>query len=122
MRPVVGVATVSVGHGRSSQQLLSSCLTYPMVKVEHWTNGDNTIAQQWLRWATVPEQSGPKSGGAAVPLSVGEYGSPSNTVSPGPRPTSVLSGILNHPTVWPQYTNVTDTQERTTVRQHRANR
>jgi len=31
-------------------------------------------------------------------------GSPSNTMWPGPRPTSVLSGILMHPTVWPQYT------------------
>jgi len=31
-------------------------------------------------------------------------------MSPGPRPTSVLSDILVHPTVWPQYTNVTDRQ------------
>jgi len=29
-------------------------------------------------------------------------GSPSNTVWPGPRPTSLPSGILIHPTVWPQ--------------------
>jgi len=29
-----------------------------------------TRAEQLLRWATVPEQSRPKSGGAAVPLSV----------------------------------------------------
>ena len=36
---------------------------------------------------------------------------------PGPRPTSIPSGILIHPTVWPQYTNVTDRQGRqTTVR------
>jgi len=35
---------------------------------------------------------------------------PSNTMSPGPRTTSVPSGILIHPTVWPQYTNVTDRQ------------
>jgi len=47
-----------------------------------------------------------------VPLFVGGAGSPSNTISPGPRPTSVPSGILDliHPTVWPQYTNVTDRQ------------
>jgi len=39
---------------------------------------------------------------AAVPLSVwGELG-PHVTMSPGPRPTSVLSGILIHPAVWPQ--------------------
>jgi len=29
-------------------------------------------------------------------------------MSPGPRPTSVPSGILMHPTICPQYTNVTD--------------
>jgi len=37
--------------------------------------------------------------------------SPSNTTSPGPRPTSVPSGILIHPTVWLQY-NVTGIQDR----------
>jgi len=40
--------------------------------------------------------------------------SPSNTMWPGPRPTYMLSSILIHSTVWPQYTNVTDRQ--TTVR------
>jgi len=33
-----------------------------------------TRAQQLPRWATVPKQSGPKSGGAAVLLSVWELG------------------------------------------------
>jgi len=48
---------------------------------------------------------GPKKlGRAAVPLWVGGAGSPSNTVSRGPRPTSVPSGILIHETIWPQYT------------------
>jgi len=48
---------------------------------------------------------GPKSGReAAVPLSIGGgAGSPSNT-SPGPRPTSIQSGILIHPAVWSQQT------------------
>jgi len=50
--------------------------------------------------------------GAAVPLSVGEAGYPSNTMWPGTRPTSVPGGILIHPTVWSQYTNVTDRQDR----------
>jgi len=36
----------------------------------------------------------------------------SQTTSPGPRPTSVPSGILIHPTVCQQYTNVTDRQDR----------
>ena len=32
----------------------------------------------------------------------GGVGSLSNTMSPGPRPTSVPSSILMHPAVWPQ--------------------
>jgi len=40
-------------------------------------------------------------------------GSPSNKMWLGPRPTSVPSGILIHPTVWPQYTDVTDRTDRT---------
>ena len=52
-----------------------------------------------------------KWGRTAVPVFVGgEAGSQSNTVWPGPRPTFVPSGVLIHPTVWPQYTNVTDRQ------------
>ena len=47
----------------------------------------------------------PKSGGAAVPLLVGRgAGFLSNTMSPGPRLTSVPmvpSDILIHPTFWP---------------------
>jgi len=38
-------------------------------------------------------------GGCCVPFR-GRDGSPSNTMSPGPRPTSVPSGILIHPTVF----------------------
>ena len=54
--------------------------------------------------------------GAAVHLFVGGAGPLSNTLSPGPSPTSVPSSILIHTTVWPQYTNVsyvTDRQDRT---------
>ena len=44
---------------------------------------------------------------------LGGAGSPSNnTMSPGPRHISIPSGILIHPTVWSQYTNVTDRQDR----------
>jgi len=49
-----------------------------------------------------------KNWGSAVPLSVQGSWSPSNTVSSGLRPTSMPVGILIHPTVWPQYTNITD--------------
>jgi len=51
-----------------------------------------------------------KVGGLLCPS--GGPGSPSNTMWPGPRPTAVPSGILIVPTVWPQYTNVTDRQDR----------
>ena len=59
-----------------------------------------------------------------VPL-LGNAGSPANTMWPGPRPTCVPSVILIHPTVWPQFINVTDraTDRQTDreVRQDRAN-
>ena len=47
------------------------------------------------------------------PFGGGEAGSPFNTMFPGPRPTCMPSFISIHPTVWPQYTNVTDRQDRT---------
>ena len=40
-------------------------------------------------------------------------GSPCNTMWPEPRPTFIPSGILIHATVWPQYTKVTERQDRT---------
>jgi len=55
----------------------------------------------------------PKSGRGLMCPFLGGAGSPSNTVWPRLRPTSVPSGILIHPAVWPQYTNVTDRQDRT---------
>jgi len=54
---------------------------------------------------------GPKSGGWFAPFR-GGAASPSNTVSPAPRPIAVPSGILIHPAVWQQCTNVTDRQDR----------
>ena len=42
-------------------------------------------------------------GGGCYASFSGGAGSLSNTVWPGPRPTSVPSGILIHPTVWPHY-------------------
>ena len=58
---------------------------------------------------TLTTDMGQKLG--AVPF-YGRTGSPSNTMWPGPRPTSVPSGILIYPTVWPQYANVTDRTDR----------
>ena len=41
--------------------------------------------------------------GCGAPF-IGGAASPSNTMSPGPRPTSIPSGILIHPAFWPQQT------------------
>ena len=51
---------------------------------------------------------------AVPPFCGGGAGSPSSTMWPGTRPTGVLSFILIRPTVWPQYTNVTDRTDRQT--------
>ena len=59
----------------------------------------SAVAQMVDRLAT--KDMGRKLG--AVPL-FGGAGSPSNTMSPGPRPTAIPSGILIHPAVWPQRT------------------
>jgi len=57
---------------------------------------------------------GPKIGGCAHLGRVA--GSPLNTMWPGTRPTSLPSFVVIHPTVRPQYTNVTDRPDRQTVR------
>jgi len=59
-------------------------------------NKSSAVAEMGDRFATI--DMGRR---ADVPLSVKEAGSPPNTMSPGLRPTSVLSGILIHPAVWP---------------------
>ena len=70
-----------------------------------------------LRSATVwPQQTwseidmGRKVEGYSSPFH-GSAGFPSNTMSPGTRPTSVPSGNLIHPIVCPQYINVSDRQD-----------
>jgi len=73
----------------------------------------STVAEMGDRLATVDMER--KVGGCCAPFR-GGAGSPSNTISPGPRPTSVPSGILIHPTIWPSYDNVTDRQDRQTDR------
>ena len=70
----------------TSQQDLSSCWDgYPFGHNRHGRKSD---------------------GGAAVPLSIGGWGSggwvPINTMWPGPRPTSIPSGISIHLAIWPQ--------------------
>jgi len=67
------------------------------------------VAEMGDRLATVDKSR--KVGSCCAPFR-GRAGSPSNTMLPGSRLTSVPSGILIHPTIWPQYTNVTDMQGR----------
>jgi len=64
-------------------------------------NKCSAVAQKGDRLATI--DMGQKLG--AVCVCPFWAGSPSNTMWPGSRPTSVPSGILIHPTVWPQYAN-----------------
>jgi len=96
----------------------------------HMATGDCTLELRW-HYSKVPSctkdrqelsscwdgrpfghnKHGPKTGGCCSVLGEAvQAGSPSNTVWPGPKPTSVPSGTLIHPTVWSQYTNVTDRQ------------
>ena len=63
-----------------------------------------------IRPAVWPQQTWPKIGEGCTPF-CGSWAS-SNTMSPGSRPASIRSGI--HPTVWPQYTNVTYRTDRQT--------
>jgi len=73
--------------------------------------------------AVWPQQIWTENWGAVPFFGGAGAGFPYNTVSPGPRPTSLPLGrgscvpsfILIHPTVWPQYTNVTDRQDRQTT-------
>ena len=63
-------------------------------------NNSSVVAEMGDRLATI--DMGQTEGGA-VPLSRGA-GSPFNTMSSGPRPTSTPSSIFIHPAVWPQQT------------------
>jgi len=51
--------------------------------------------------------------GRLCPFGERGSGSPSNTMWPWSRPTCMPSFILIHPTIWPQYTNVTQTDRQT---------
>jgi len=52
-----------------------------------------------------PNRHGQKIGGLC-PFLGGGSGFPCDTMSPGQRPTSIPSGILIHPAIWPQRTCV----------------
>jgi len=70
-------------------------------------HGPRPTLDQWhldpsSRLATI--DMGRKLGRGSAPFFwEGEAGFPSNTKSPGKRPTSIPSGILIHPAIWPQW-------------------
>jgi len=83
-------------------------------------NKCSAVAEMGDPFATI--DMGRKFGGAVPPLFGGVSWVPSSTMWPGPRPTSIPSGILVHPAIWPQqiwihptvcpqYTNVTDIRQ-----------
>ena len=77
-------------------------------------NCKQQLSSSWDGWPFGHNRHGLKRGkGCCAPFG----GSLSNTMWPGLRPTSMPSCILIHPTVWPQYTNVTDRQTHRTYRQ-----
>jgi len=60
---------------------------------------------QVASWSIQPfghNRHGPKIERLCPPFREEGAGSPSNTISLGPTPTSLLSGISIHPAVWPQ--------------------
>ena len=74
-------------HGRELNSQAASCKS-------------NALATQLpSHLATI--NMGQKFGGS-TPFWEGGAGSPANTKSPGPRPTSIPRGILIHAAIWPQ--------------------
>jgi len=59
----------------------------------------SAVAEMGDRWVTI--SMGRKWRGAAVGAGSRTL-SPHLTMWPGPRPTSLPSGIIIHPTIWPQ--------------------
>jgi len=98
------------GHSRHGRKEGGGCCA-PFV--DSWLYYNVACAEVYFRtkWRLHPSSllanidMGQKLGGGWVcPFFLGVAGSPSNTKSPGPRPTSIPSGILVHPAVWPQRT------------------
>jgi len=70
------------------------------------------MSSSWSSSRLATTDMGRKLG--VVPLWGRGVGTSSNKMWAGPRPTSMPSFILIHPTVWTQCTNVTDRQDRQT--------
>jgi len=84
----------------------------------------NTMAEAYLRtkWRLDPPSllaatDMRRKLGAVLLFLGGGAGCPPNTMWPRPRPTSISTGIVIHPTAWPQHTNVADGETEGTYRQ-----
>ena len=107
-------------NGRPSQLLLSSCImNFPnslellgLLRISQLSSPETKfLIRSEYKSSAIDEmgdrghnRNGPKRGGCCTLSRGGEAGSLSNTTWPGPRPTSVPSGVLLHPAVWPQQT------------------
>ena len=74
--------------------------TLHAVTIQHCSNNSSEVAEMGDHGHN---RHGPKIASRRA-LSLGATGSPSNTKSPGPRRTSIPSGILIHSAIWPQQT------------------
>jgi len=90
------------GGGKLGPHLTQSRLGQDLPPCQVALNQSNRLATTDMGWNL-----------RCVPLLVWA-GSPFNTQWPGPRRTCMPSFILVRPTVWPQYTNVTDRTDRET--------
>jgi len=70
----------------------------------------------FIHLAVWSQQAWAENWGRLCPFG-GGVRSPCNTMWPGTRSTITRCGILIHPTIWPQHTNVTDRQTGQTDRQ-----
>jgi len=104
---IVGLAASTntmTAHGESSGRLyLMNCLQYFTVHSAtshtiHTANKSSAVAEVGDRGHN---RHGPKRWGGSVPV-LRRGGTPSNTMWPGPRSTSVTSGAFIHPAIWPQ--------------------
>ena len=97
-------------------QIMAADYTYTNARSEVWSTRHNALKHaSQLVVCTITNNSsavaemgdrghnrhGPKRAGLLCPFR-GGAGSPSNTMWPGPRSTSVPSGVFIHPAVWPQ--------------------
>ena len=104
-------------HLVNSSRTLKNCINIvnelPVFENYERSKTSSAVAEMGDHLATV--EIGRKVWGCCAAFRRGA-GSPSNTMSPGPRPTSVPS-ILIHPSVWPPTIHQRYTQDRQTDRQ-----